>query len=384
MTPAELSRTVLHVVCRAVADGALAVPVPESVGVERPRPGGRGDYATNVALRLAAAAGQPPRAVAETLRERIGREPGIASIEITGPGFLNITLEQGARQKLVRRVLEQGLRYGHVPYGPEHPVAPLRAHRVGAHAGANRPSAPPAADSPACGTRGRIWDLTVSRLRRVRGMDATGGPPYPAPVPGPAHPPHLGPDPVRWAYLSVAAHDRVRLGAHLLVQRESNPLFQVRYAYSRTRALTRNAALLGFTSGSAEDAGRAEGAGADSATAGQGTQRVEAERAKTNDAGTEYDAGTQHVEAGLTRLTHLIADYPEALASAARLGAPDRVARHLESTADVLLGFQHTVLPSGGEKPTAAHRSRLAVAEAAGTVLAGGLSLLGVSAPEYL
>ncbi|NEE44301.1 arginine--tRNA ligase, partial [Streptomyces sp. SID8455] len=41
-------------------------------------------------------------------------------------------------------------------------------------------------------------------------------------------------------------------------------------------------------------------------------------------------------------------------------------------------------LPSGDEKPSAAHRSRLALAEAAGTVLAGGLSLLGISAPAHL
>ncbi len=53
-------------------------------------------------------------------------------------------------------------------------------------------------------------------------------------------------------------------------------------------------------------------------------------------------------------------------------------------TADALLGFQHVVLPLGDEKPSAAHRARLALAEAAGAVLAGGLSLLGISAPEHL
>jgi arginyl-tRNA synthetase len=52
--------------------------------------------------------------------------------------------------------------------------------------------------------------------------------------------------------------------------------------------------------------------------------------------------------------------------------------------ADALLGFQHTVLPQGEEKPSAAHRARLALAEAAGAVLAGGLSLLGIDAPEHL
>ncbi|WP_439959871.1 DALR anticodon-binding domain-containing protein, partial [Streptomyces griseorubiginosus] len=42
------------------------------------------------------------------------------------------------------------------------------------------------------------------------------------------------------------------------------------------------------------------------------------------------------------------------------------------------------VLPRGAEKPSAAHRARLALAEAAGAVLAGGLSLLGIDAPQHL
>ncbi|NBM14841.1 DALR anticodon-binding domain-containing protein, partial [Streptomyces sp. GC420] len=96
------------------------------------------------------------------------------------------------------------------------------------------------------------------------------------------------------------------------------------------------------------------------------------------------DGGDPAGPADPTSLAGLLRDYPTALETSARLRAPDRLARHLESTADALLGFQHTVLPRGDEKPSAAHRSRLALAEAAGTVLAGGLSLLGVSAPEHL
>jgi arginyl-tRNA synthetase len=42
------------------------------------------------------------------------------------------------------------------------------------------------------------------------------------------------------------------------------------------------------------------------------------------------------------------------------------------------------VLPRGAQKPLAAHRARLALAEAAGAVLAGGLSLLGIDAPDHL
>lgn len=58
--------------------------------------------------------------------------------------------------------------------------------------------------------------------------------------------------------------------------------------------------------------------------------------------------------------------------------------RHLVVLADALLDFQYHVLPKGDEKPSAAHRARLALAEAAGTVLAGGLALLGIDAPDHL
>ncbi|NEA06842.1 arginine--tRNA ligase, partial [Streptomyces sp. SID10692] len=52
MTPADLSRTVLHAVRRAVDEDALHAPVPPRVRVERTRPGGSGDYACAVALQL--------------------------------------------------------------------------------------------------------------------------------------------------------------------------------------------------------------------------------------------------------------------------------------------------------------------------------------------
>ncbi|HET9379473.1 MAG TPA: hypothetical protein VFP69_01405, partial [Streptomyces sp.] len=67
------------------------------------------------------------------------------------------------------------------------------------------------------------------------------------PVPAPADPTFLGRDAARWALLHPAGHDRPRLGDEHLAQRESNPLFRVRYAHARTRALIRNAADLGFT-----------------------------------------------------------------------------------------------------------------------------------------
>ncbi|MCF1650610.1 hypothetical protein L0M19_36470, partial [Streptomyces indiaensis] len=117
MTPAELSRTVLHVVRRAVDDGELSVAVPERVVVAPPGPGGCGDYATSIALQLARAAGRPPRDVAEALRARLLDEQRFADVVVTGPGFLNVSLHSTASGDLVDEILRRGLRYGHTVSG---------------------------------------------------------------------------------------------------------------------------------------------------------------------------------------------------------------------------------------------------------------------------
>ncbi|NGO81934.1 arginine--tRNA ligase, partial [Streptomyces sp. YC504] len=130
MTPADLSRTVLRAVRRAVEQGELSAGVPERIVVERPRPGGRGDYATNAALQLAGAAKRPPREIAQMLADELTREPGITQVEITGPGFLNITLgsDQSQDQSLVREIRASGTRYGHAP-GPTGQIVQLHFRR---------------------------------------------------------------------------------------------------------------------------------------------------------------------------------------------------------------------------------------------------------------
>ncbi|MEU6877941.1 ArgS-related anticodon-binding protein NrtL [Streptomyces sp. NPDC046712] len=333
MTPADLSLTVLHAVRRAVDDGALRVradDMPTGVKVERPRPGGCGDYASNVALTLARAAQRTPLDVAAILRDRLDASAGLAAVEITGPGFLNFTLRQEAQQDLVREILSLGPRYGwREPTGETVRIRHRADLRAAVTADALRRIL--RSQGIAEGVSGSIADVT------------------PLPVPLTARELHarLGVDAARWGLLSAAAHDRARLGDDLLHQHEGNPLFRVRYAHSRTRALVRNAEQLGFRS----------------------------ERGETGETYETVDAPT---------LAQVLGDHPVVLASAARHRAPDRVARHLEATADALLDFQHTVLPRGDEKPSAAHRSRLALAEAAGVVLAGGLSLLGISAPHRI
>ncbi len=100
-----------------MASGELDVPAdrrPTKVTIERPRSAEHGDYATNVALQLAKAAGRPPREVATVLAARIQSLPGIAAVDIAGPGFLNITLDAAAQGELARTIVGQGEQYGRV------------------------------------------------------------------------------------------------------------------------------------------------------------------------------------------------------------------------------------------------------------------------------
>nr|WP_168495570.1 DALR anticodon-binding domain-containing protein [Streptomyces sp. RLB1-33]QIY73444.1 arginine--tRNA ligase [Streptomyces sp. RLB1-33] len=403
MTPVELSRTVLRAVRRAVDEGELSVVVPVRVVVTPPGPGGCGDYATNIALQLARPAGRPARQVAEILRPHLTRSDGVADVAITGPGFLNIRLGGGAGASLVREIRLRRDAYGcgdvlagqivplRIPYdiraeivadalvrivatqggrAEVHHFHPSPAEPTGTDLSPAEPTGTDLSPAEPTGTDLSPAEPTGTDLSPAEPADPAGTEPSPtdpsrtkAPHAHPSRPHHsprpqpatlrpttapedptpLGPDAARWALLHPASHDRPRVSADHLLQRESNPLFRVRYAHARTRALTRNAAALGCTG----DPGDVPGEGTDA-------------------------------------LVGALAGYPAVLTQAALHRAPDRLARHLVTTADALLAFQHTVLPLGDEKPSAAHRARLALAEAAGTVLAGGLSLLGISAPDYL
>ncbi|AKJ10790.1 hypothetical protein ABB07_12415 [Streptomyces incarnatus] len=496
MTPVELSRTVLQAVRRAVDDGELSVTVPERVVVTEPGPGGCGDFATNVALQLARPAGQPPRRVAEILRPRLAGADGIRDVVVTGPGFLNISLDAQADlvTGLVREIRARGAAYGHGDALAGQVVELRVPYEV----------------------RAEVVADAVVRIVATQGGRATvehGEPVNLRPVPAPEDPAPLGHDASQWALLHPAAHDRPRITADHLVQRESNPLFRVRYAHARIRSLSRNAARLGFAAepgpldagpatdanpvadtDSATDTGPAAGTAPLNATrltpgpldpgpldaapvhpapvdtglpptgplapgplgirfvgpldpgpldttplAGPSTtgslglgpldpdpqnSSARADRAQAPASGAQAPASGAQAPAsgthagtttgpGVTphRATSMgpgisphpttsattaattgtprdllipLADHPRILAAAATHRAPDRLARHLVTVADAVLPFLPCVLPCGEEKPSAAHRARLALAEAAGTVLAGGLSLLGIDAPEHL
>ncbi|HVW89867.1 MAG TPA: arginine--tRNA ligase [Gaiellaceae bacterium] len=73
--------------------GRLGELAGAPVELERPNDASHGDFATNVALRTAKAAGRPPRELAAELAEKAVGLPEVASAEVAGPGFLNFRLE---------------------------------------------------------------------------------------------------------------------------------------------------------------------------------------------------------------------------------------------------------------------------------------------------
>jgi arginyl-tRNA synthetase len=114
VTPEQLSTAIVDALTDLVGSGALTLPdgVPGTVVVERPKSKEHGDYATNVALQLAKKAGMSPRDLAGLLAERLGAHDGVASVEIAGPGFLNIRVEAGAQGALAAQIVAAGAAYG--------------------------------------------------------------------------------------------------------------------------------------------------------------------------------------------------------------------------------------------------------------------------------
>ena len=126
-----------------------------------------------------------------------------------------------------------------------------------------------------------------------------------------------------------------------------NPVYDVQLAHARTASILRNAAALGV-------------------------------------APADHPALLAHEPE--RDLLLALADFPHVAATAAARSEPHRVTRYLEHTASAFHRFcdAYRVLPVGDEEPTVEHRARLLLVAATRVVLANGLDLLGVSAPERM
>jgi arginyl-tRNA synthetase len=87
--------------------------------LERPADEAHGDYAAPVCMQLAKTAGEPPRKLAQELRERLLGDPEVSAlvdgIDVAGPGFLNFTLSASAYTEVMRVMLARG---GEIGSGP--------------------------------------------------------------------------------------------------------------------------------------------------------------------------------------------------------------------------------------------------------------------------
>ena len=158
----------------------------------------------------------------------------------------------------------------------------------------------------------------------------------------------VGVDAARYSLIRSSVDSTLDVDLDLLVRRSNdNPVFYVQYAHARLASLARNAADLGLT------------------------------------AGTEFGLLVHPREGDLIRT---LGEFPAAVRAAAELREPHRVARYLESLASAYHKFYDAcrVLPMGDEEITELHRARLALCVAARQVLANGLAMLGVSAPERM
>ena len=159
----------------------------------------------------------------------------------------------------------------------------------------------------------------------------------------------VGVDAARYTLARSSVDQVLEIDLDLISSRTNeNPVFYVQYAHARLASLARNAADLGVT---ADDP--------------------------------DLALLTHPREGDLIRT---LGEFPRVLSSAADLREPHRVARYLEELAGAYHRFYDTcrVLPQGDEEPAALHTARLALCSAARQVLANGLGLLGVSAPERM
>ena len=101
-----------------VADGALPAELNRgNVTVEPPRDAAHGDLATNAAMVLAKAAGTNPRALAEAIKPKLEALPPVTSVEIAGPGFINLRLAPEAWRDELKTILREGDAYGNSTIG---------------------------------------------------------------------------------------------------------------------------------------------------------------------------------------------------------------------------------------------------------------------------
>lgn len=115
MNPDTLAEAILAVVTPIAAslrpDETLDLDITDVV-LERPRNRDHGDWASNIAMRLAKKLGTNPRELAQRIADEVAKADGVASAEVAGPGFINFRLDAAAAGVLAKTIVDAGDAYG--------------------------------------------------------------------------------------------------------------------------------------------------------------------------------------------------------------------------------------------------------------------------------
>jgi arginyl-tRNA synthetase len=128
-------------VAAVASEQGIAAPDDVSrVTAEPPRDPSHGDISTNAAMVLNKAFGKPPRALAEAIAGKLRAHPEIATVEVAGPGFINLRLKPAVWPRVLNSVLALGDGYGrsalgrgrkaNVEYVSANPTGPLHVGHV--------------------------------------------------------------------------------------------------------------------------------------------------------------------------------------------------------------------------------------------------------------
>lgn len=118
MSPEALSELISAIAHDLVAQGKAGdltddlIPPVDKLTVMRPKDRAHGDWASNIAMQLAKKAGMKPRDLAEPFAAALAEAEGVKSVEVAGPGFINITLDSASAAAVVDKVLAEGAAFG--------------------------------------------------------------------------------------------------------------------------------------------------------------------------------------------------------------------------------------------------------------------------------
>ncbi|MBN8913627.1 MAG: arginine--tRNA ligase, partial [Rhizobiales bacterium] len=159
---AEVEGRVLAALKGLQQKGALPAELDFSnVTVEQPRDPSHGDLACNAAMVLAKAAKMKPRDIAEALAEVLKTDPDVASVEVAGPGFLNLRMRDGFWHDVAGAILAQGPLFGASDIGK------------GARTNVEYVSANPTGPMHVGHCRGAVFGDALANLLKFAGYDVT-------------------------------------------------------------------------------------------------------------------------------------------------------------------------------------------------------------------